>query len=474
MRDEIYGVILAGGSGTRLWPLSRNLLPKQFLKVGKKGSFFEQTVKRISPIVGLKNILAVTNKLHAFGAGYNQFENLKILIEPEAKNTAPAIGLSAIYLKKLAKTDPVIIVLPSDHMIKDCAAFRRIIKKAVKEAQKGKIVTLGIVPDSPETGYGYIEVNKKPSSFNAAVLSVKKFIEKPDLKTAAKFLKTGRYFWNSGMFVFKASVILEEFKKYLPGAHNELWRIYNEAFASNKINYEKLNRYFSLMPDISIDYAIMEKSKLVYTIPSRIGWSDVGSWHYFHKVLGKDKNKNVKFGDVIDIDSSNNLLYSDKRLLAIIGVSNLSVIETADAVLVSDINRSQEVKKIVQKLKKRKRNEFNEHLTIERPWGHYTVLVDLPAYKVKKIKVLPYQKINFRYHKSSLRHWFVASGRAEIILGKKKIIVKENCHIDIPKKTEYMIGNLGGKDLEIIEIQTGKHFAEGDIVNLDDRHCSFA
>ena len=275
------------------------------------------------------------------------------------------------------------------------------------------------------------------------------------------------------MFVFKASVILEEFKKYVPQAHEKLWQIYNEAFASNKIDYDKLNHCFSLMPGISIDYAIMEKSKLVYTIPSRIGWSDVGSWHYFHKVLSKDKNKNVKFGDVIDIDSNNNLLYSDKRLLATIGVNNLSIIETADAVLISDINRSQEVKKIVQKLKKRKRNECNEHLTIERPWGHYIVLVDLPGYRVKKIKVLPYQKINFRYHKSSLRHWFVVKGKAEIILGKKKLMIKENSHIDIPKKTEYMITNRGGKDLEMIEIQTGKHFASGDIVNLDAKHRKF-
>lgn len=446
-------------------------MPKQFLKVGRKGSFFEQTVKRISPIVGIKNVLVVTNKLHAFGAGYNQFKDLRVLIEPEAKNTAPAIGLSAVYLKKLSQADPIIVVLPSDHIIGRVGDFHKVIKKAVKEAQNGKIVTLGIVPDSPETGYGYIEVNKKPSSFNTAVLPVEKFIEKPNLKTADKFLKTGRYFWNSGMFVFKASVILKEFKKYIPSAHDRLWEIYNDAFASNKIDYEKLNHCFSLMPNISIDYAIMEKSKLVYTIPSRIGWSDVGSWHYFHKVLPKDKNKNVKFGDVIDIDSNNNLLYSDKRLLAAIGVNNLSIIETADAVLVSDINRSQEVKKIVQKLKKIKRNEFNEHLTIERPWGYYTVLVDLPSYKVKKIKVLPYQKINFRYHKSSLRHWFIVQGKAEIILGKKRIIVKENCHIDIPKKLGYMISNLGGKDLEIIEIQTGKYFAEGDIVNLDDRHC---
>ncbi len=470
MRDEIYGVILAGGSGTRLWPLSRNLLPKQFLKVGKKGSFFEQTVKRISPIVGNKNILAVTNKLHAFGAGYNQFKDLRILIEPEAKNTAPAIGLSAIYLKKLSKTDPIIIVLPSDHMIERSADFQKVIKKAINEAKKGKIVTLGIVPDSPETGYGYIEVSKKPKAFNASALPVKKFIEKPDLKTADKFLKTGRYFWNSGMFVFKASVIIEEFKKYVPSIHDKLWEIYNEAFTTNKIDYDKLNRYFSLMPSISIDYAIMEKSKLVYTIPSRIGWSDVGSWHYFHKVLSKDKNKNVKFGDVIDIDSKNNLIYSDKRLVATIGVNNLSIIETADAVLVSDINRSQEVKKIVQKLKKRKRNECHEHLTVERPWGYYTVLVDLPGYRVKKIKVLPYQKINFRYHKSSLRHWFVVKGVAEIILGKKKNIIKENSHIDIPKNVEYMVSNRGGKDLEMIEIQTGKHFATGDIVNLDDKH----
>lgn len=466
MKNKIYAVILAGGSGSRLWPLSRNLLPKQFIKFGKASSLFEKTIRRISRIAG-ENILVATNKEHAAGAGYSQFKNLQILMEPAAKNTAPAIGLAAVYARKLSKSDPVMVVLPSDHAIKKSGAFARVVKLAAREAEKGKIVTLGIRPDWPETGYGYAEIEKKPAKFNSRIMKVRRFTEKPDLETAKKFVAGGRHLWNSGIFVFRASVMLGEFEKYLPKARGILERISAECFDSAVgIDYGKMKKYFSRMPEISIDCAVMEKSGKVYNIPSDIGWSDAGSWHYLYKFLPKDKNKNARFGDVIDIGTRNSLLYSDSRLISAVGLKNLAVIETADAVLVADIRRSQEVKNIVRKLKSARRREFNEHLTLIRPWGSFRVLLDLPDYRVKKITVNPGGKIEFRYHKSSLRHWFAAKGRGEMILGRKKINLKANSHADIPKGVKYMVRNIGKSAVEIIEIQTGKYSAAGDVVNL--------
>jgi len=470
-------VILAGGSGTRLWPLSRKLLPKQFLRLGTEESLFEKTVSRIAPLTGRGNVVVVTNKLHAFGSGCRQLEKLRLLIEPEARNTAPAIGLACLYLLKICKNDPIAVVLPSDHMIADRPAFLKVLSAAVKEAQKGKIVTIGVSPETAETGYGYIKagakiVAGKNSAYGDSVFgniyNVERFVEKPAPETAQKYLKNGGYYWNAGIFVFKASVMLGEFKKYLPAAGALLEKIDKEAFEEEDINYSVLSPLFSKMPSISIDYAVMEKSGRVCVIPSKFGWSDVGSWHYFYGALPKDGAGNVKFGDVLALDSRNNLLYSGSRLVTAIGVKNLAVIETRDAILISEINRSQEVKKVVAELKKQNRRELDEHVTVERPWGSYTVLEDLPNYKVKKLKIYPGRKISYQYHRRRCEHWFVVKGRLEVTLDGKKMTVPQNRHVDIPLKARHMLFNPGRADLEIIEVQSGKYFGEDDIIRLND------
>ena len=440
------------------------------MRLGDEDSLFEKTVSRITPLTGRNNVVVVTNKLHAQGSGYHQLKKLRLLIEPEARNTAPAIGLACLYLLKICDNDPVAIVLPSDHMITDRVAFLKVLSEAVKEAEKGKIVTLGVAPDSPETGYGYIKAvgDKSYAMGDTKSLKVEKFVEKPDLETAKKYLRTGGYYWNAGMFVFKASVMLAEFKKYLPDAYNLLQKIDKEALEGEKINYGSLSALFSQMPSISIDYAVMEKSDRVCMIPAKFGWSDVGSWHYFYEALPKDRDGNVKFGDVLALDARENLLYSGSRLVTAIGVKNLAIIETRDAILVSEINSSREVKKIVMELKKQKRRELDEHVTVERPWGSYTVLEDLPNYKVKKLKIYPGHKISYQYHKRRSEHWFVVKGLAEVTLDGEKIKVPQNRHIDIPLKAKHMLFNPGRADLEIIEVQSGVYFGEDDIIRLND------
>jgi len=453
---DVFGVILAGGSGTRLWPLSRKLLPKQFLRFGKEESLFEKTVSRITPLTGKGNVVIVTNRLHAFGSGCRQLKKLRLLIEPEARNTAPAIGLACLYLLKTCKNDPIAVVLPSDHMIIDSPAFIEILSAAVKEARKGKIVTIGVKPETPDTGYGYIKAagGKDGAVRGAKCLQVERFIEKPSAETARKYLKSGGYYWNAGIFVFKASVMLGELDKYLPAAGALLAKIGREAFKNGKLDYRALSPLFSKMPSLSIDYAVMEKSGLVFVIPSEFGWSDVGNWRYLYGALPKDGAGNVKLGDVVAIDSRNNLLYSGSRLVTAIGVENLAVIETRDAILVSEINRSQEVKKVIAELKKRKRREVNEHVTVERHWGSYTMLEDLPNYNVKKLNIRPGCKISYQYHKRRTEHWFVVRGSAEVTLNGKKMTVSRNRHVD---------------NLEVIEVQSGKYLGEDDIIRLNGK-----
>ncbi|MBI4655924.1 MAG: mannose-1-phosphate guanylyltransferase/mannose-6-phosphate isomerase [Elusimicrobia bacterium] len=470
MNTEIFAIILAGGSGTRLWPLSRHLLPKQFLRFGKRNSLFEATVNRVSGLAPGTNILIVTNNMHAFGSGYHQMKKYKQIIEPCSRNTAPAIGLAAAYLMKTGK-DPVMIAMPSDHIITGKAEFLKVLKLAVGAACKGRIVTLGIVPDRPETGYGYIEAASRPEKFNAKALEARRFVEKPDFKTAQNYLKSGRYFWNSGIFIFRASTMLHEMKKHLPRVYALLERISRKAFSDRgRIVYPALEETFSRMPSVSIDYGIMEKSNIVSVIPSDIGWNDIGSWYYLYQISAKDSKGNALVGDVIAIDTEDSLIYSDKRLVAAIGVKGLAVIETADALLVSELNHSQEVKKIVEELKKRGRTQHIEHLTVDRPWGSYTVLENLPNYKVKKLRINPGHRISYQYHKQRSEHWFVVSGEAEITRDAKKILLKKNRHIDIPAYAKHMLFNPGKIPLEVIEVQSGEYFGEDDIIRLDDKY----
>ncbi|MFH1618530.1 MAG: mannose-1-phosphate guanylyltransferase [bacterium] len=354
-KNDIFAVILAGGSGTRLWPMSRRLLPKQFLSLGGKASLLQATIARLKPLVKNSRVIVMTNRLHSSDSCRSRLKNFRTITEPAGRNTAPAIGLAAVYALKLGK-DPVLLALPADHTIRNVSRFLKIIRSAVKDAQKGRIVTLGIVPDRPETGYGYMEAENRPR-MNGPAVKVRKFTEKPDVAAARRYLNSGRHFWNSGMFVFRASVILKEIRRNIPGAGRLLDVMAEKAFRNGRINHGALNRIFPRMPFISIDYGVMEKSPLVYMIPCDIGWSDVGSWFYLHRISEKDRKNNVILGDVMARDCENSLVYSSKRMIAAIGLRNMAVVETPDAIMVCPLERTQEVKEIVDYLKK-KRSEL--------------------------------------------------------------------------------------------------------------------
>jgi len=451
-KKSIFAVILAGGSGTRLWPMSRQMLPKQFINLLGKGTLLDATVERVSPFVPKNNVIVVTNTKHAFGAGYKCLKNLKTIIEPVGRNTAPSIGLACLYALKL-NNDPVLMIMPSDHVIKKQTEFIKTLKTAVAEALNDRIVTIGIKPVRPESGYGYIETVRASSKTHP--VPVKRFVEKPDAATAKQYLKTGRHFWNAGIFIFKASVMLGEIKKHLPKLHKLLQQLDKTGFNGNKINYGVLNKLFPLMPGISIDYGVMEKSDFVSMVPADIGWNDLGSWDYVHRISDKDRNNNSAKGDVIAIDCKNNLLYSNSRLITAIGISDTAIIETADAILVSPLKRSQEVKNIVDILKRDGKSQYNEHLRVECPWGLYTVLSETGECKVELLNVNPGQHISCRFHGKRSGHWVVTGGKAEVSVNGKKMILMPGQSVDIPAGANHKLSNPHKKDLEIIEVQTG-------------------
>ncbi|MCX5783968.1 MAG: mannose-1-phosphate guanylyltransferase/mannose-6-phosphate isomerase [Elusimicrobia bacterium] len=450
--------MLAGGQGSRLWPLSRQILPKQFIKTGGKPSLFENTISRIAPLVSRENIIVAASQDHTLSSAYNQLKGYTVIAEPQSKNTAPAIAVCSLYaLRK--NPHAVIAAMPADQSIKNSANFRRAIKAAVACAQKGRIVTLGIKPDRPETGYGYIEVNSPAKFFHRSALPVKKFVEKPDIKTAGAYLKSGRYFWNAGIFVFRADVMLNEIKRHIP-------QIYKALEKFNSI--ADINEIFPKMPNISIDYAVMEKSSAVSVVPCDMGWSDVGSWRWFYEASQKDKSKNAVFGDVISQKCSGNLLHSSTRLVAAVGLKDTAVVETEDAVLVCPLNYSQEVRELAKELKVKRKSQFYEHPTVYKPWGCYTVFTQSPGYKVKCIAVNPGQRLSFQSHKSRNEHWVVAKGSAEIRLGGKKFTLSQNQTAYVPKGAKHSIANNGRTELKVIEVQTGGYLGEDDIKRFED------
>ncbi len=403
-------VILAGGSGTRLWPLSRKKYPKQFLKLNGDESLLKQTVDRLLGKISSKDIIVVTNKDHKFHTEA-ELPNVKdIILEPVAKNTAPAIALALIYcLEKLGcKEDEVIFVGSSDHAIKPQEKFIKYLKMAERQAKKGYIVTFGIKPDRPETGYGYILTEKCLDKKDKA-FKVKKFVEKPSSETAKRYLKSGKYFWNSGMFAFTIKTLLSEFKSCAP-----------EIYKVMSLGYTKMLKNFKKLPEISIDYAICEKSNKVVNLPLDIYWNDIGSWDALYDVLEKDKNKNVRQGDVMAIDTQNTLVIGNKRCITTIGMKDCLVIETDDAILVAKRGEAQKVKDIVSLLKSQKRKEADEHLTLYREWGNYTILEEGPRYKIKKVILNPSKEIGLQVHRYRTEHWVVLKGKAKAQIGKKK------------------------------------------------------
>ncbi len=455
-----YAVILAGGVGSRFWPFSRELEPKQFMKVIGEESLLQATVRRIEGLIDCRRIYIVTNSVYFYEAKAQVaafgIPDANIILEPQGKNTAPAIGLCARLIGAMDK-DASLLVLPADHYIKDAGRLRKTLKKAFDCAEKGFLVTIGIRPDAPSTGYGYIKTTKDTGK---GFLGVEKFLEKPGLSAAKRYIKDRNYFWNSGMFAWKASVFLDELKKYLPKLYADLNRI---ASAGD------IGRIWPRIQPISVDYGVMEHSKKIALVPAFFYWTDLGSWEALAGISPKDAEGNVCGGDTINVDSRGVCVFSrGNRLVSTIGVSNMVIADTPDALLVCSRDRAQDVKKLVDNLKALKRKERHVHLTERRPWGHFTVLRQGPGFKIKLIELSGGKRLSLQRHRSRAEHWVVVSGTAKVTNAGKVSFVRNNESIYIPKGRKHRLENPLRKPLKIVEVQTGAYLEEDDIERFED------
>ncbi len=463
---QAHAVILAGGSGSRLWPLSRQHFPKQFLSLEGDTSLLQTTINRLSPLIDARNVMIVTQESHAKGEAYHALHPYHTLFEPIGRNTAPAIALAAACLT-MNGADPIMVVLPADHTIKDEAGFRAHLLTAIEAAGHGKLVTFGIQPTRPDTGFGYIKVRRCD---NPDVYEVERFTEKPDHTTAKRFLKEGDYYWNSGMFVWRASVILAEIQQHLPEVYQVIQNIIAESGVAGTFQ-QAVEKHFAAMPSISIDYGVLEKSSRVSLIPCDIGWNDVGSWQAVHEIGAKDDNGNALQGNVIALGCKNSLIRAEKRLVAAIGLENMCVIETADAVLISKSDQTQRVREVVGALQHRGATEHVHHTKVHRPWGSYTVLEeDKNVFKIKRIEVAPGARLSLQSHKQRSEHWVVVSGTATVTNGDEVITVQKNQSTYIPIGAKHRLENLGDEPLHIVEIQVGNYLGEDDIRRYEDNY----
>lgn len=455
-------VILAGGSGTRLWPVSRYGLPKQFIKLNGEKSLLCQTVERLAAVTPLKDIFVITNEDYRFHVqadlkSVSPAMEENIILEPVGRNTAPAIALVMKYCQETLKCskDEVIFICPSDHIIEPVEKFSKYARQAEIAAKAGNIVTFGVKPSRPETGYGYIKRGLR--SADSGVFAVAKFAEKPDHKTAEKYVADGSYYWNSGMFSFTIATMLAEFKAYAP-----------EISRKMSLTLAKMTADFKNMPSISIDYAVMEKSKKAAVLPIDILWSDVGSWDSLPEVIKPDSDGNVKVGDILALDTTKTIVMGEKRLISTIGLKDLIIIDTSDALLIAKRGQAQRVKEVVDMLKERKRKEVVEHMTTYRPWGSYTILEEGSRYKIKRIVVKPGQKLSHQLHYHRSEHWIIVKGTAKVTIGKTTSLVHENESTYVPKSMGHRLENPGKVPLEMIEVQNGEYVGEDDIVRFTD------
>ena len=461
----IVPIILSGGSGTRLWPLSRKLHPKQFIDLVNDTTLFQDTILRLPKYVA--NPLIICNEEHRFLAAEQlrqiNKESNGIILEPIGKNTAPAIALAALKFINNGE-DPLLLVLSADHLIQNINTFHQSIKIAEKLAEKDKLVTFGIVPDKAETGYGYIKANIDNT---ADYYKIQSFTEKPNQEDAQKYLDSGNYLWNSGMFMFKASVYLQELEKFEPEILTSCKKSCQTEYKDK--DFIRLNNdEFRQCPEQSIDYGVMEHTEGAMVVPLDANWSDIGSWDALWNAKNKDKNGNVSEGDVILDEVKNTYAYSSNRLVSVIGVSDLVIIDTQDALLVADKKYSQNIKNIVNQLKQDSRPEADNHRKVFRPWGYYDSIDADNGFQVKRILVNPGAKLSLQKHEHRAEHWVVVKGVAKVTCGEKTFSLKENQSTYIPKGEVHRLENQEGVDLEIIEIQTGDYLGEDDIIRLED------
>jgi mannose-1-phosphate guanylyltransferase len=461
-------VVMAGGEGSRLWPVSRSSFPKQFIDLVSGNSMLQDTILRVDESCREEPYIICNDSTRFLVAeelqNINVF-NANIILEPVGRNTAPAIALAAAHAMK--DDDPVMLVLSADHVILDKSKFHIAVEIALQQALDGNLVTFGIVPSHPETGYGYIKKSKGCDSDKA--FSVSAFVEKPNLEKAKDYISSGDYLWNSGMFMFRASRYLEELKKFEPKIHSICIEAVKQA--SEDLDFIRISEeIFQDCPNISIDYAVMEKTGAGVVVPLDAGWSDVGSWSSLYEVSVKDKNNNVITGDSICIDTKNTLIRGDERLIATIGVDDLVIVDTKDALLVAKKDQSQEVKEVTNKLKKKGRSEYFSHREVYRPWGKYDSIDQGERYQVKLITVKPGQKLSLQMHHHRAEHWIVVSGTAKVTLGKDEIMLSENQSTYIPLGVTHALENPGKIPLELIEVQSGSYLGEDDIVRFEDKY----
>ena len=460
-------LILSGGSGLRLWPLSRRLYPKQFHNIVHNGTLFQKTIARIPS--NTSPPIIVCNEEHRFIVAMQLKEvgikEKSILLEPEGRNTAPAITIGCLQAMEEDK-DAIMLVMSSDHVINDPSNFAKAINIAEKEAKEGYIVTLGVRPTKPSIGYGYIEIDEVSHSKNIAY-KVKKFVEKPNLDLANDFIKSPNFLWNSGIFIFSAKTFIDEIKMFNKTIYEKCYSSFQKK--TTDIDFIRLDaNEFSKAPNISIDYALMEHTLKAKVVILESDWSDVGTWDSVYEILNKDKDGNYFFGNVISEKVENTLCYSDTKLTALIGINNLIVVDTKDALLISEKNKENELKKIVADLRKKTTKQVDQHTTVFRPWGYFVSLAEDQFYHAKKIVLYPNSRLSLQKHSYRSEHWVVLKGQATVYRNDEIINLNENESTFIPQGMKHRLENNSDQNLEIIEIQTGSYFGEDDIMRFED------
>lgn len=473
-QPSIYPVILSGGSGTRLWPLSRAMHPKQFIRFfnGQKTSFLGATLRRLAPGQGFAAPIVMCNNDHRFlvreELQHAGIEPKAIILEPTARNTAPAIAVAALAASA-ENHDAIIVVMPSDHAVNDEAAFIKAVHHAAAIAANGKLVLFGIQPAGPHTGYGYIRRGEPVPGFQGRAYAVKGFTEKPDRATAETYLAAGEHYWNSGIFVLHAATFLDEMARLAPDVLDAARTAYEKR--THDIGFERLEpAAFARSPAISVDYAVMEKTNCAVMLPIDVGWNDVGSWASLWEIAPRDENGNYANGDAILEDTNNCYIHSERSLVATIGVENLVIVDTPDALLVADRNRAQDVSKVVQQLKLTNRREHEQHLRNARPWGYFETLSLEPRFQVKLLHVKPGGKLSMQMHHHRSEHWIVVKGTAKVVIGDEEKLVRENESVYIFATQWHRLENPGKVPLEIIEVQIGTYLGEDDIIRTDDAY----